>query len=453
MAQASGRVEEANRKSAARRFFRTMVILAVAAAGIMAAIGYFWWQQESRRYTLIIGTGPYGSDSYTLMREAADVVKRHSGTIRLDIRTTRDPSENIALLNRREIDLAAIRTDTPVAADVRLVTNLYQDYFQLVVRSKVQAFKVHDLHGMKIAIPPFGTDAFRSFWIVASHYNLPVASMEWTASDFTDAQEGLLDGTFDALFTVRSLRDRQLLHMFEDARLKHIGLRYIPIDQANAIALKRPFIAPGMVPAGAFDGAPSLPDRPVETAVLDRILVTRADVADAPVRELARIMFENRLDLTMRFPLASAITAPDEKNGLGVPLHEGASQFYNRDEPGFLQENAEPLALLVTVFAMLVSGFLALRSRFVSKQKNRADRYNYQLLDLKARAAIAADTDAIELLRQELDQILETVVIALDTDEVSDEGFHSFALLWETVRDTLSGRLASMSGSAATPRR
>lgn len=435
----------ANRRSAGtNRLLLPFLLAALIALAVFAAGTWYWMAREPEVIVLDVGSGPYGSDSYDLMRHTADVVQRHSTTLRLAVRATRDPSENISLLNSGKVDLATIRADTPVISDVRMVSELFPDYFQIVVRDEVPARTVGDLTRMTIAIPEFGTDAFRSFWILGDHYDLPVTTANWHAVPFPAAVSGLLSGRYDALFTVRSLRDQTLLRMFEDAQLKNIRLRYIPVEQAAAIALKRPFLEPATMPVGAFTGALPVPGGTTETAAVQRILVSRTDVPAEAIRELTSILFEHRLDLTIRFSLASAIRKPDEAKGLSVPLHEGAEAYFNRDNPSFLQENAEPLALGLTVLAMLASTLLGLRRRMNSRQKNRADVYNYRLLDLSAAARQASTKEELESLREELDTILEAVVIALDTDEVTEEGFQSFSLLWGSVRDTIVERRAQL---------
>ena len=155
---------------------------------------------------------------------------------------------------------------------------------------------------------------------------------------------------------------------------------------------------------------------------------------------MTRVLFEHRLDLTIRFALASAISQPDSATGLSVPLHAGAERFYSRDEPSFIQENAEPLALFATLLAMTVSALFALRSRFVYRQKNRLDSYNYVLLDIADKARSATSPDDIVALKSEMMELLENVVHALDTDEVTEEGFQSFSFLWESVREVLTER-------------
>ena len=437
-------LHRANARSRRARFARSGTVLAVLVAAAALVLTWQWIVRDRAPDMLTIATGPVGSDTYTLMREAAEVVERHSDALRLDIRASRDASQNITLLNAGRIDAAVIRADTPVFTDIRGIVSLYPDLFHIIVRNDVPAYSVHDLDRLSVSIPDFDTANFRSFWVVGDHYDLPIGGFDWTAEPFTRGAGKLLGGEVDALFAVRSIRDRQLLRMFEDAQLTGLELRYIPIRQADAIAIKRPFLSASQVPMGGFTGALPVPGADTPTLAVERLLVTRADVAERPVRELTRILFEHRKDLTIRFALAAAIAAPGAAGGLSMPLHAGAQAFYDRDEPSFVQENAEPLALLVTVLTILVSSLIAVRSRFVASQKNRADVYNFQLLEIVERTAAATTADELAELRERLDAVLRTAVVALDTDEVTDEGFQSFSLLWDAVRETINDRAGAL---------
>jgi len=409
--------------------------------------GYFYLNRDSGPVTLNVAAGPFRSDSYELMRETADVVSRHSDKLILNVVASKDSSNNISLLNRNSVDLATIRSDTPVVDDVKMIADLFPDYFQLITRRDTGIFSPNDLIGKKVAIANFGTDEFRSFWIIGDHYDLPIGGVKWQTMRFEVATNKLLSGNVDAIFTVRSLRDRILLNLFEDAELKSIPLRYIPLDQAEAISVKRPFLQVGTVPKGTFLGKGPTPRTDTTTTAVQRVLVTREDVDAESIRELTRILFEHRLDLIIRFALASAIVQPKAEVGLAIPLHEGSQQYYDRDEPSFIQENAEPMALMVTVAAMLFSAMLALRSRLVSTQKNRMDSYNYILLDIAEEARQTSSITEINRLKGKLHDTLESVVRALDTDEVTEEGFQTFSFLWESVRVVLKEREETVSQS------
>lgn len=431
------RVNSASRKS---HQVRTIFLTALVALAATIA-GYFWiLHQDSAPETLTIATGPLGSDTYILMREVADVVDRHSETLRLDVRASSGASSNIALLNKGLIDAGVIRADTPVVSNIRVIAGLYPDVMQIITRQTTGVSRINDLARVRVSIPPFGTDGFKSFWVIGDHYDLPIGAMRWKSEPFEIGAAKLLSGQTDAFFVMRSLRDARLVRLFEDAQLKRLKLSIIPINQAEAISIKRPFLGSATIPQGTYTGSTPVPSIDTKTSSVDRILVSRDIISESAVRELTRILFEHRLDLTIRFSLASAIQKPDESRGLSVPLHAGAQAFYNRDEPSFIQENAEPLALMVTVLTLLLSSLFALRSRFNSSQKNRADTYNHQLLAIQKNAILEDNLDELAALKIELNNVLQTVVIALDTDDVTEEGFQSFSLLWGAVRETIKDR-------------
>jgi len=429
---------EKNEKQAGRSKYKLLSWLVIIAIIVSVVGGFFYLTREEGPATLKVASGPYRSDSYELMKDVAEVVSRHSDKLIIEVVPSKDSSKNISMLNRGEVDLATIRSDTPVVSDIRMIADLFPDYFQLISRSDSLIYSPTDLIGKKVAVPNYGTDELRSFWIIGDHYDLPIAGVQWFPTQFEKATNMLLSGEVDAIFTVRSLRDRVLLNMFSDSELKNLPLRYVPLDQAAAIAIKRPFLQVGSIPKGTFIGKAPTPRSHSITTTVQRVLVARDDVEAGPIRELTRVLFENRLDLTIRFALASAIKPPKIDQGLAIPLHLGSEQYFNRDQPSFLQENAEPLALLITIAAMLVSGLLALRSRFVSTQKDRMDSYNYLLLDIADKANKTSGLDQISELKAELFQTLEKVVRALDTDEVTEEGFQTFSFLWESVRVVLN---------------
>ena len=220
--KADRRVANLRSPEKSRFWIRTAVLMIVA--GLITSGIFLYLNRELAIVELKVAAGPYRSDSYELMKELADVVSRQSDFLRLKLIATKDSSQNIAILNTGQADLATIRSDTPIAAHVRMIADLFPDYFQIIAGPYSGIDQVTDLVGKTVAIPTFGTDEFRSFWAIADHYDIAITAVKWRAIPFEKAVNQLLKGEIDALFTVRSLRDRLVLNLFEDARLKKINL-------------------------------------------------------------------------------------------------------------------------------------------------------------------------------------------------------------------------------------
>ena len=69
------------------------------------------------------------------------------------------------------------------------------------------------------------------------------------------------------------------------------------------------------------------------------------------------------------------------KDNLQFSFHEGARQYYERDEPNFLQTWAEPMALILSVLAVAWGTGLAIREVLLRKRKDSLDQY-FQKVEL-----------------------------------------------------------------------
>lgn len=420
---------------------RWTAVLLLVAALLAAAVGsWYVWLRETPVTTLTAVAGPRGSDSFRLIADIAAVVERQSTTLRLQVRESRNSSVNISLIQRGSVDLGTIASNTPAVPNVNLVAGLFPDYFLLISRGGSNIRSVNDLIGKRVAIPESGSPGQRAFWTIIDHYGMAIDSFRSLPSTRSELVNRFLTGEVDAVFILNSIRDPLLIAFVEEAGIRRVGMNFLGIDQAEAMALKRPFLTPQRIVKGAFNGTPPWPSQDIPTTSLSRLLVANEEVNPDAIAELTRIIFEHRLDLLIRMPLSAAIQQPSVTSGASLPIHEGAMRYYDRDKPSFLQENAEPMALIVTVFAMLASFGLALRRSMQAKAKNRGDDYNELLLDISKRARTAGDATELEPLGNELNELLERVVHALDTDRITEEGFQSFSFLWSVTRDAVEAR-------------
>ena len=416
-------------------------------AALVAGLGLFYFYLEDQKIgTLTIDAGPRDGETYFLMTEISEVVERNSDKVRLKVISSPPLVQGETTHLKEGVQLTTILSNTPPIPKTSLVATLYEEVFQVITRTDTGIYRIQDLNGKRLALPPHGTSELEYFWTVGDHYDLFVQNVEWTSMSEMDAVKALLDNEVDALFFVGTTRNHATLKLIEDFELRTNApdLRMLPVDQAPAMGVKRPYIQSFHIEKGTFDGSPPLPSRRLKTGAVLRYLVADASANPEHIAELTRILFENRFDLSIRFPLANRITQPSLETGIGMPLHEGAERYYTRNEPSFIVENAEPLALLVTVFAMLSSSLFALKTRFSATQKNRADHFNIEILQLSDRISNAETIEELDICKIQLKTALQRAVDALDIDEVSDDGFQSFAFLWQTAERELDDRMSQL---------
>ena len=424
------------------------VIFALAIAG-----GWWVYQDSQRITTLDVAAGQRGADSHTLMLEISQVLERHSSNLRLNILEGRDVDDGVTMIENGAAHLATVSANTPAYSNIQLVANLFSDYFLMITRVEPEKpatddfaslQRVTDLPGHGIIIPEAGSNANYAFWSVVDHYKVPPESFRTYVLPREQAMERFISGGADAIFFMLSLRDPFLLRFIEEAGLRNMKLKFMPIDQARAMRLKRPFMSEATIVKGAFDGRMPLPANDIAVPSVNRMLVAGKDVGVAAINELVRTVFANRLDLLIRMPLSSSISDPRKDETAVLSLHDGAQQYFDRNEPSFLQEHSESMAFVITILAMIGSAVLALRRNLMARAKNRADVYNVELLEIAARARQSEDVSSLRAMRDELGAVMEKVVQALDTDKVTDEGFQSFSTLWGSVRDTVNDRIQDL---------
>jgi hypothetical protein len=144
--------------------------------------------------------------------------------------------------------------------------------------------------------------------------------------------------------------------------------------------------------------------------------------------------------------LAGFIRAIEDDGQISIPLHPGARRYYEREKPGFWQQNTRLMASLLYVVAILTSAGFAMRSRFMRRRKVRVSDYNMQLMAIAEEARDCVSSETLYKLRDRLVQMLQHIVRDLEKDRVSQEEFEHFSFTWQAVdtvvRDRLSMALA-----------
>jgi len=155
------------------------------------------------------------------------------------------------------------------------------------------------------------------------------------------------------------------------------------------------------------------------------------------IAKITSVLFEHRRELIEIVPIAGLITAPDSSGQTLVPVHAGVRAFWDRDKPSFIQENAELIALMISIAVVGVSGYLQLANR---RRKKVMDSYNRELIDLGQKARNAPDFAALDDCNEKLAQFVGRIVRATERGRINTAEFTLFNFAYDAVEDAIKDR-------------
>ena len=417
-----------------KTFFDTFKFYIAFVLFFSMGLGVYWFYQNlNKTYHLRIAASKPGSETYQLIKAVADVVAKQHENIRVELVPSLGTSQNLQLLKANQVQMAAVQADSQLIDESRLVAKLFPDVFQLVVRSSSGIDRISDLRGKSLALPSTSSGQYKSFWFLMNHYKLSEGDFDFKSMSSSAAAFALEQGTVDAVFRVRPPGSKNIQSLVDK-----VPVKLIEIDQAHAMSLKLPSINPGIIPKGSYQGTPALPNKDLKTASVQRLLVARYDLNDEVVNDFTRVLFEQRKELLEKSTLSSFVEVPDRSKGTSIPLHPGALQYYERDEPSFLQEQAEPMAFVVTIMAVIFSGFMRLANR---RQKALLQVYNTELGEILKAAEHLTDKEQLQVMADHLNDIFKKIAKDRTRGKLTAEDFDFIAFTWQMARDEVNERL------------
>ncbi len=424
----------------------------------MGLVAFSMWRIVGRLTApeIILAAGDMQGESYIISQAIEKVVESKSN-IKITVQETGGTSESLEMLKTGQVQMAAAQADVAseemdvstrktkpsksegANAGLRTVAVLYQDLFQLVVRDP-SLNKFTQLKGKTVALPAKGGQ-YKSFQKIAKHYGLSDITITGNLKgqqdyDDTKAEEDFKSGRANALFRVRAVGNKGISTLVEN----HNG-RLVTIPQAEAMKIKHPAFESTKIPQGAYKGNPAVPDEDLPTIAVSRLLVASDTVDKSVIREITRIILENPQAIADAVspehpevkPLIANLKDPRESASAGLPpLHPGARAFYDRNQPSFVQENADYLALILTILLITFSWIRQIKVWMESSRKNEADEYIQSAINL-----MKASSGNLENHQKQLDEIFKKAADALIDERISQESFRTFNEAYKTSREAI----------------
>ena len=407
---------------------------------LIASVLVAWWQYDrTKTYEVLFGAGKIGGVSFEVANALKTVLAEQAPSLSIQVLETEGTAQSLDLLERGLLHLAAIQADYQIPDSVRLVARLYPDAYQVVVLEESEIQSILDLRGGRVAVST--SSEIESVLLATEHFGLLEEDFEIIKMSHSSARWALLDGAIDAIFSVEPPGSRYIHDLTES------GCRLVSIPYASAIQLKHPALEQGVIPAGSYHGEPPLPDVDLATVIVPRLLVARYDVDAKVVESFTEVLFERQRELSAISPMAGFVEAPKITGRKTLPIHPGAVRFFSREKPTFLQENAEPIALIVTLVGIVFAAVVDLNAR---RRKRRLFSINRVLLDLNKEIDDCTSENELKDLKAHLNNLVEQVDMWLETGRISQEGFEFFSFTWQAVSEHINNKTEDLAESSST---
>jgi TRAP-type uncharacterized transport system substrate-binding protein len=436
-------------------FFRSLsnrkqVILFVVATLVLTAVTIWaarvWFRNTS---TLTFAVAADNGVEARFANKLANVLAANNSSLRLKIDKNTDSDKALSVFDRKQADLAILRTDQKVPGRARAVAVLDKDLVLLLSPKGKKITNLEALKGKKIAILG-NDDRNESFFRRAvSAYDIANPRTSLQTVPTTSAIDKLLaPNAFAAVIMIENAARLGKDRSFERLAKSQTGFVLNPIPEAKAIERKVPGIFAETIEEGLLSASPQIPDDDLQSIGLQWMLIVQSSLSDSKGSELARILFENKSQLALDDGFAAHIEPADTDKDSYISAHRGAAQYFNDDTKSFLERYSELIYVGLAALSIIGSIFVGLYTAFTRVAPEKAGALAASLLEIGEKVEDTKTIEALDQLQEQFEAILKQVVAGLRDGSVSADGLDTFRLGYEFVRDTLQLRRETLARRA-----
>ncbi len=428
---ARSRVVKSNRSQIILFSILTLILTAVTVWG-----GRVWLRNSE---TLIFAVGePNGPEARFAARLAA-LLKNNSSRLRLKIVPNGDNAKALAQFDRKEANLAILRTDAKIPARARTLAILEHDVVLVLSPGGKKIKSVADLKKKKIAVLADGESSVAFVRNVLELSDNPDAAARVQMAPPNTTFDKLFASGFGAVIAIahasKIMKDKSY-----EQYAKHGSFTLNAIDSAKALARKYPALSEETVATGMPSSSPAVPDDDVDTIGLEWLLVAQARLSTTTTGDLARIVYENKAELALDDGFASKIEPAETDKDAFIIAHPGAAEYINDDTKSFMDRYSDMMYLGAAALSVIGSIFAGIYTKITRVAPEKASELATAILDIGERMEHAKTLDALDDLQDELEGILRGAVIGLRDGTISSDGLDTFKLGYEFVRDEIGMR-------------
>jgi TRAP-type uncharacterized transport system substrate-binding protein len=274
---------------------RKQVLLFVIATLVLTAVTVWaarvWFRHTS---TLTFAVGTDAGVEAKFAAKLAGVLQANNSSLRLKIDKNADSDKALAAFDRKQADLAILRTDQKVPSRARAIAVLDKDLVLMLSPKGKKIANLEALKGKKIAV--LGNDDRNEAFIrrALASYDIanPRTSLQ-TVPAGSSIDKLLAPNGFAAVIAIENAARIGKERMYERLA-KGQGFTLNAIPEAKAIERKIPGIFAETIDEGLLSTSPQMPDDDVQSLGLQWMLIGQSLLSESKGTELARTLFENK---------------------------------------------------------------------------------------------------------------------------------------------------------------
>lgn len=390
--------------------------------------------------TLTFAVGDAKGPEARFATKLAAVLKNTNSRLHLKIVPNADGVKALARFDRREADLAVLRTDAKVPPRARTIAILEHDVLLLISPGSKKIKSLAELRKKKIAVLANGDNGValvRDLLEISD--NSDAGSRVQLAPPNATLDQLFASGGYGAVIVIahtsKIVKDKSY-----EQYARRGGFTLNAIDVAQALARKNPGISGETLTAGMLSSAPEIPDDDLDTIGLEWLLVAQSRISTSVAGDLARAIYENKAALALEDGFASRIEPASTDKDAFIVAHQGAAEYINDDTKSFMDRYSDVMYLGAAALSIIGSIFAAIYTNLTRVAPEKASELATAILDIGERIEHADSLDALEALQDELEAILRGAVIGLRDGTISTDGLDTFKLGYEFVRDEIGMR-------------
>jgi uncharacterized protein len=282
---------------------------------------------------LILATGGTAGTYYPFGGAMAKIWGSKIPGMNVTAQATGASGENVRLINRDEVELALVQSDTIDFAyfgketfkekmtQMAVVAVLYPEIIQVVVRGDGNIKTFANMKGARIGVGAPGSGTEANFRQLCDVYGLKKEDVKGQYLSFAESADQFKDKHIDAFIVTAGIPNSGIMDVGASQ-----GVRILSIepDKIAALGKKYPFLAPATIPANTYKGQTAA----VNTVAVSAVLIASTKLKEADVYNLTKALFDNQPELATSHAKGKELSLEKAVKGVSIPYHPGAVKYY-----------------------------------------------------------------------------------------------------------------------------